>query len=217
MPDYNSEGRYQNGSVIAVENGRKQGERQPYFNEGKPWTNQHIDLLFEGFLVHQWCDTSPDLTRPTFQRQLGRSYESWQTKLWKVAANYRREPEALLGEGDRYKPDNRTDRTLLSYTQRDLALVEKATTLEGIRNQAYEPDRLGKVLGRAAAPLWDWMAAAAKTKPRQRPDGLFAQLAKPVPTIQQTTELSALEVAEALQRLLKGTYNVLVVAIKKNQ
>lgn len=214
MPHYKQEGRYQDGSVIAVVNDRKQEERQLYCNEGKPWTNQHIDLLLEGFLVHQWCDTSPDLNRPTFQSQLGRSYESWQTKLWKVAANYRREPSALLGEGDRYQQHARTDRTLLPYTERDLALVEKATTIEGIRNQAYEPARLGKIMGRAVAPLWDWMVATAKTKPTQRLDGLFAQLTGPTPVVEQPIEL---KVAQALQRLLKGTYDVLVVTIKKNQ
>jgi hypothetical protein len=105
------------------------------------WDNELLDNLLEGFLVEElpwWSYDSPNMITLT-----GRTLGAVKTALWKVAGHYTERKHFAD-----YYPLNRTDRSKIAYSYRDLALLSLATNKSGIDRQAYMPNWIDKILGR---------------------------------------------------------------------
>lgn len=111
--------------------------KEKLVNDGKPWSNEQIDLLLETFLTGDYERTGYG---NRCVETCGRSKDAIGTALRKLAIRYR--------EFSKYVPQNRTDRSGTPFTKPDYALMELATNESGKKNGACTLDWLCLITGR---------------------------------------------------------------------
>lgn len=135
-----------------------QAKHGPFVNEGKPWSDEDIDLLLEGFLVLSWRFDA-QLGMNCFANRLWRSHEGIKCKLYKLAV---RHPQ---GGGDDYTPQRRTTSEPMPLSPQEYSFVELAVSLEGRNNGAHYPEYMAKMLNWNPVSLRAWLKDTRERAP----------------------------------------------------
>lgn len=147
---YHEPYRYDPRSKINTEKRRLSEKRQSLERDGLDWENaEHIRVL-DGWLVHGWFYTSPDLSVTTFQSELLRSYDAVFTMLRKLAINY----NGVLGALDN---TGRIVRRGLPFTDRDAYLIHLATGPAGRKYGGCRIELIAKLLRRSVSEVRVWL------------------------------------------------------------
>ena len=152
-------------SVLNTEKRRLAETRGEFFNDGKPWVNEHLNILMNGLLVYNWGYTAP-AGRKSFQSELGRSPKSIETYgKWKVPARY---PDVAW-----YESQSRVDRSGAPWSKRDYSFLEIATGEKGIEHGGCMASWIRRVLARDENEVREWLRQRAERMNRGM--GLFSK------------------------------------------
>lgn len=134
---------------------RIQRKHGPFTSDGTEWTNEDVDLLLDGFLIHKWRFDAPQ-GQDCFARNLRRSRDAVRRQLSKLAIRYmdkgsvadyqpvaRIAPKSLDLERERISEQERT-------------ILQLACSPDGRENEAHHPTWLSKILARPEEDVWDW-------------------------------------------------------------
>lgn len=110
-------------SVRNVKKRQREIDYGEYHHDEEIWTDEEIDDLYEGFLVHEWRHIS---ARDCFHKRFGRSVDAVNTMLWKGMVLYIDPKTGQPSSAFYYRPNpSRRTRRRGPFTDRDKALLDK--------------------------------------------------------------------------------------------
>lgn len=140
--NYRKPNRYSENSTIARHNERDRERWGEVDGRDDQWDQESLDALLEGFLVEE---LSP-IGAKSLYTKVRRTRKGQETQLQKFGIAYGDKEKA-------YHPQNRTDRTGLPITKREVYLIRLAVNASGRRRGAHHADYLARVLARDPADM----------------------------------------------------------------
>lgn len=193
-------------SVIHVKKAHRAKDYGPYFNDNLPWTNDQIDLLYEGFLVHGW---RMEGLNDCFHSKLGRTKDAITTMLWKAVVRYsnpqrnpKKDPEGDFSAARRYSPLKRTNRTNQPFTDRDKALLD-IWLRKGQEYSGGTLEHLAATLGRSTGDVQGYLFGLVVHYLRRYPTLNVWK----VKLISDLERLDQEEISKIVKEVLKGHFD----------